>query len=268
MIPYINFDRFFPKIGPFELGGHTIGPIGIHMFGILVATGIIVGARLTQKRGRELGLTEEMVSSMISWSLICGFLFSHIFDVFAYQTFGLHPTLFEILNPFGGLSSYGGFAGAVGGLFAFCISKKQKVMPYADSLAFGLAAGWLFGRLGCFSAHDHPGHFTDFFLAVKYPDGVRHDLGLYEAIWSAGITAIFLLMFRKKQPLGIYVGLLTTAYAPVRFFLDFLRAEDTPNKDPRYFGLTPAQYGCIIVIFVGIGLLVWTKKHAARAQSA
>ena len=259
MIPYFNIK--FPSVGPFDLGGHQIGPISIHMFGILVATGIVVGSKLTIKRGRELGESEENVGSMISTSLLCGFIFAHIFDVFAYQTFGSHPTLWEILNPFGGLSSYGGFAGAVGGLYYWCWKHKKKVMPYADGLAYGLAAGWFFGRMGCFTAHDHPGRFTDFFLAVKYPDGARFDLGLLEALWSLSVTLVFLLLARAKQPLGLYVTILTIAYAPVRFALDFLRAEDVPNKDPRYLGLTPAQYGCVLVFFIGFALAAWTRKH-------
>jgi phosphatidylglycerol:prolipoprotein diacylglycerol transferase len=243
-----------------------LGPVTIHAFGVLVALGILVGARLTRKRGEELGLEPEMVAQMVTTILVCGFIFAHIFDVFAYQTKGPRPTLWEILNPFGGLSSYGGFIGALAGLFYWCWRHKQKVMPYADSLGYGLAAGWTFGRFGCFTAHDHPGHLTDFWLAVQYPEGARHDLGLYEALWALGVTLMFLALSRwKKQPLGLYVGLLTTLYGPVRFLLDFLRATDVAGADPRYGGLTPAQWLSVAVTFVGLGLLGWTWKNAQKA---
>jgi phosphatidylglycerol:prolipoprotein diacylglycerol transferase len=169
--------------------------------------------------------------------------------------------LWEIVNPFGGLSSYGGFIGAVGGLFYWCRKHKERVMPYADSLAFGLAPGWLFGRLGCFTAHDHPGRFTDFFLGVQYPEGTRHDLGLEEALWALGMTVLFLVLRRKVRPLGLYLSLLTIGYAPVRFALDFLRATDVAGADPRYLGLTPAQYGSLAVLVVGIGVAIWTGRH-------
>src|SRR5262249_40581196 len=147
---------------------------------------------------------------------------------------GAHPTLLDYINPLGGLSSFGGFMGALGGLFYWARRNRQPVMPYADSLAFGLAPGWMFGRFGCFSAPDHPGRRTDFFLAVRYPGGARHDLGLDEALWALGITLVFLWLARKDRPLGIYVTLLSLAYAPVRFAFDFLRATDTPGADPRY----------------------------------
>jgi phosphatidylglycerol---prolipoprotein diacylglyceryl transferase len=261
MIPWFNIN--FPPI-PFPI----IGNLTIHAFGILVATGILVGLRLTKKRGRELGLVDEHVDSMVTWSLVCGFICAHLFDVFAYQSFAARPRLIDIINPLSGFSSFGGFTGALIGLFAWCRHHRQPVMPYADSLAYGLATGWMFGRLGCFTAHDHPGRHTDFFLAVQYRDGARHDLGLDEALWAAAMSLLFALLRRRgKQPLGLYVTLLTIAYAPVRFGLDFLRATDVPEPDPRYFGLTPAQWGCILVLFAGIGLAIWTRRNQRRSAT-
>jgi phosphatidylglycerol:prolipoprotein diacylglycerol transferase len=233
------------------------GPFVIHIFGILVAIGILVGARWTRTRGRQLGLVDENVAAMITSALVGGFLFAHIFDVIAYQR-PEHFDFWEVINPFGGLSSFGGFSGALAGLFYWCYKKQQPVMPYADSLGYGLSIGWMFGRLGCFSAHDHPGRFTDFFLSVQYPDGARHDLGLDEALWAGLIAAIFFILARKPRPLGIYVTILTLAYAPVRFGLDFLRVADIAGADPRYLGLTPAQYGAIGVLAAG------TRSGAAQ----
>jgi phosphatidylglycerol:prolipoprotein diacylglycerol transferase len=264
MIPW--FDIQFPAI-PFP----RIGPVSIHAFGILVATGILVGAWLTKKRARELGLVDEMVASMVTTILICGFLFAHLFDVFAYQIYGSRPTIWQLLNPTQGFSSFGGFMGALAGLFYWCWRNKQPVMPYADSLGYGLATGWMFGRLGCFTAHDHPGRLTSFFLAVKYPvqeyGGTRFDLGLLEALWAMSVALIFAILRRKRRPLGIYVTILTLAYVPVRFGLDFLRATDLAIHDVRYGGLTPAQWGCLPALAAGIGLLIWTRMNMRR-QSA
>lgn len=261
MIPWFNIN--FPSI-PFLI----IGKLTIHAFGILVAIGILTGIRLTKKRARELGLVDERVDSMVTWVLVLGFIIAHLFDVVAYQTFGAHPRLIDIINPISGFSSFGGFAGALIGLFIWCRRYRQPVMPYADSLAYGLATGWMFGRLGCFTAHDHPGRLTSFFLAVQYPGGARHDLGLDEAIWAACVAGLFAwLRHRRKQPLGTYVSILTIAYAPVRFALDFLRATDVPEPDARYGGLTPAQWGCLLVLIAGIGLLVWTRRHWHASES-
>jgi phosphatidylglycerol:prolipoprotein diacylglycerol transferase len=243
----------------------SVGPVGIHAFGVLVAIGILVGTNLTRKRGRELGLSDVDTTSMVTTVLVCGFVLAHLFDVVAYQSAEGNVSLWAIINPFGGLSSFGGFAGALLGLAWWAYRHKQPRMPYADALAFGLAPGWMFGRLGCFTAHDHPGRITDFFLAVRYPSGTRHDLGLYEALWAGGLTALFFLLARKRRPLGIYVVLIAVAYAPIRFGLDFLRATDTPGADPRYWGLTPAQYGAAAALLAGVATARWILRNKASS---
>lgn len=247
----------------------SVGPLTLHAFGVLVGIGILVGVRATVRRGHELGLAEASVRSMTTTILVGGFIAAHLFDVVAYQTSEAPVSWIDVVNPFNGLSSFGGFAGAVAALFAWARWHGERVAPYADALAVGLAPGWLFGRLGCFTAHDHPGRRTDFFLGVHYPDGVRHDLGLDEALFAAAVTVVFLLLRRRERPVGTYPALLALTYAPVRFGLDFLRAHDLPGADARYLGLTPAQYGCVLLLGVGTFLfyatLAQSGAHAARA---
>ena len=257
MIPWIDFEL------------PSFGPLTVHTFGVLVAIGIIVGARATLRRGRELGLTDHSIRSMTTAILVGGFIAAHLFDVVAYQAGAGGVRWADVLNPFSGLSSFGGFAGAVATLFVWARVCGQRVAPYADSLAVGLAPGWLFGRLGCFTAHDHPGRHTSFVLGVRYPDGVRHDLGLDEAIFAAAMTVLFMVLRRRERPVGTYPAILALTYAPVRFGLDFLRAYDVAGADTRYFGLTPAQYGCVLLYGVGIVLahetLSASDAHAERA---
>ena len=234
----------------------------IHSFGVLVAIGILVGARLVRVRAKQIGLDDLAASSVATWVVVGGFIVGHLFDVVAYQPqvwsgFRLDwEHLKPIVNPASGLSSFGGFLGALIGLLSWARHYRQPILPFADSLMFGLAAGWTFGRLGCFSAHDHPGRLTDFFLAVKFPGGARHDLGLYEAIFAASLTGLFLWLYRKPRRIGTYVALGCVLYAPVRFGLDFLRAVDVSGADPRYFGLTPAQYGAVLLLLCGL-VLAW-----------
>jgi phosphatidylglycerol:prolipoprotein diacylglycerol transferase len=128
-------------------------------------------------------------------------------------------------------------------------------LQYADSVALGLSIGWIFGRTGCFTAHDHPGRHTSFFLAVRYPDGPRHDLGLYELLFTIVLAAFLFLYNRKPRPPGRIIGIAALTYAPVRFALDFLRATDVSRPDQRYFGLTPAQWACIATAALAVYLL-------------
>lgn len=277
MIPYLQI----PPIVVFDY------PL-IHPFGILVATGILAGAALTVRRGVRLGLQEEMIKNMIFWSLLCGFLLSHILDVIVYQD---HPTflatLKAIADPRTGLSSMFGFAGAVLGLVLWCRHHKEPILPYADSLAYGLAVGWMFGRLGCTVAHDHPGERTTFFLGMDYPcpnahcpnvpgeiihtgaEFRRHDMGFYEVLIAGALAAFYWLAEHFYKPrLGFFVAAIATYYGPVRFALDFLRVKDIPSADPRFFNLTPAHYAAIVVTIVGLVLIVRVQKIPANRPAA
>jgi phosphatidylglycerol:prolipoprotein diacylglycerol transferase len=133
-------------------------------------------------------------------------------------------------------------------------------MPFLNSLALGTAPGWAVARLGCVAVHDHPGRLTDFFLAVRFPDGARHDLGLDDFLVLSLLTVALHLLARLPRLEGRLAGVLAIGYAVPRFLLDFLRATDLPFTDGRILGLTPAQYVCAALIPVGIWLLL---RHAS-----
>src|SRR5690606_1339059 len=94
-----------------------------------------------------------------------------------------------------------------------------------------------------------------FVLAINFPQlGVRHDLGLYEAIFTLFICILFVGLRHKKYPAGTYLMIFCLLYAPVRFFLDSLRATDLAASDARFLSLTPAQYSSIATLIAGIYL--------------
>jgi phosphatidylglycerol:prolipoprotein diacylglycerol transferase len=71
------------------------------------------------------------------------------------------------------------------------------------------------------------------------------------------------------------LGFAFVAYAPVRFVLDFLRVpEGDPNfpgaSDPRYAGLTPAQWACFLALGYGAYLLKGSigKPYVRTAPAA
>lgn len=256
MIPYFTI----PSIPLF--GGKS--GLGIHAFGVLVASGILLGAWMMNRRARQLGLDRAHASSLATWLVVAGFIVAHIFDVLAYRTgeFLQRPWILVDPRTFS-ISSFGGFLGAAIGLVLWRRKYRQPVLGYADSATFGLAFGWFLGRLGCFTAHDHPGRLSDFVLAVRYPGGARHDLGFYEALFTLALCLFFLVLFRRPQKPGTYAAWICVLYAPVRFFLDFLRADDLPGADPRYLGLTPGQYSSLALLLSGLALIWYVRKRGA-----
>jgi len=225
----------------------------IPIFRTLVSVGILAGMWATRKRAGQLGIEDSILPVML-WAVGVGLPFSHVFDVLTYHTaaFQANPLIVFSLQHAWSISSYGGFLGALVTVALWTKYRDLPLLPYLDALAVGITVGFLFGRLGCFFVHDHIGRHTHFFLSVAFPDGQRHDLGLDEFLLCFILSVWFLVFMRKLRPAGTYLMLVSLIYGPIRFFLDFLRAEDIPVPDSRYFGLTPAQYCSIAVTFTGL----------------
>ena len=218
---------------------------------MLVALGFIVGSKMSMMYARKHGLKADAIQDSSTLCLIFGFLGAHLFHVIAYEPSSILNNPVRLVQVWSGLSSYGGFIGAIVAMGVYFYRKRIKFLPYTDALMFGLLIGWIFGRIGCFTAHDHPGKLSNFFLAVQYPGGARHDLGLYECLFTIVLLAIFCALWKLgfDRIKGFLCYIISGLYASVRFFLEFLRANDSYHVEKRYYSLTPAQYVSLLVFF-------------------
>ena len=253
MIPYIAQ----PKL--------SLGPITIHAFGVLVALAMIVGMRFVRRRAVVDGLDPLIADRLVTWILIGGFIGAHLVDRFVYFPRVTLENPITIVKFWEGLSSFGGFIGAIVGALLFF--HREPSLPrwrYLDAVAYGFPFGWIFGRLGCSVAFDHPGRETHFFLSEKDAFGVqRHNLGFDEALYTILISALFYYLGRKGRRVpGFFVAVLAIVYAPVRFLFDFLRTVDV-----RYLGLTPGQWGSLALVGVGVLLLRRAQKKGEAEAS-
>ena len=251
MIPYLH-------IPPFKLGPLTIEP-----FGIFVALGIILAARLLTRQAEREGLDATPLQDYAPWGVGVGIVAGHLLHLFAYHPEELSKSPFQIFKVWDGLSSFGGLMGGILAAVVFFRVRKLRFRDYADAFALAVAPGWAVARLGCFAVHDHPGVRTDFFLAVNFPGGPRHDLGMYDALYLFALTG--LLWGLRHTLRGRLLPLLALLYAAGRFFFDTLRATDLSYVDARYLGLTPAQYGCFALVAFGLWGLVRWQPPAPRS---
>lgn len=243
-----------------------LGPLPLHAFGALVAVAVVVGTKFSRMRAQRVGLDPKHVEGMLTWVLVGGFVGGHVLDLLFYEPHEVLAHPLKLLKIWDGLGSFGGFVGAILGATAYVRHKKlEHAFRYVDAIAYGFPFGWIFGRLGCFLAFDHPGRPSTFFLAEVYRDGVsRHNLGLEEALLTVVLAAFFFVAERRKdRPTGWFVGWLALLYAPMRFLLDSLRIGDT-----RYLGLTPAQYGSIALGLFGAAMIAWVSRHEPQPRVA
>lgn len=235
-----------------QLPVYDLGPIPLDPWGILVTIGFMTGLEVARARGIRLGLDVRDVVDGLVFTVLSGFVVGHLVHVFAYNPQKLAEDPWLWAKVWAGFSSFGGFLGAVIGISLFFkLIRPRSFWPHADTIMFGFPFGWLFGRLGCFSVHDHRGIKSDFFLAVDFPGGPRLDMGLIEAIWTLGIVLVFLALRNRPYKPGIFAVLWCWIYAPGRFVMDFFRNADLATADVRWAGLTPAQWGCIVLVLAG-----------------
>lgn len=245
--------------------------IPIHPFGVLVATGVIIGSSLTVKRAAERGLDRTKMESFISWILGFGFVLSHVLDELMYRPQEVMKNPLVLLQIWVGISSFGGFIGGVVGALLWSRETKERVLPYLENVAAIFPISWIFGRSGCSVAHDHIGRKSTEWFAVNFPaymGGPRLDLGLLELTATIPIAAFIYWYARKPRPEGSILALLCLIYAPIRYVLDSQRAIDIHDPDARYLGLTPGMWLSMGLLAVGLALLAHSRKASSQPVAA
>nr|HEX4317690.1 prolipoprotein diacylglyceryl transferase family protein [Kofleriaceae bacterium] len=195
-----------------------------------------------------------------------------------------------------GIASYGGFVGGAFGFAFYVWWKKLPARLMADVTLCGLLPAFTIGRMGCSVVSDHIGSAVApdawySFLAMDYPttgddrlgpitelaaqhhDWIHNDhifawnLGLVELMYLIPVNIIVLYFaFRaRKRVNAAFITVLTgLMYAPVRFFLDFLRPEES---DPRHYGLTFAQWASILAFGIAVFVLGRIMRSGEAAKT-
>ncbi len=277
-----------------------LGPVVLDSWALLVSLGFIIGLEISRARGIKQGLQVRDVVDSAVFVVGMGFVVGHLVHVLAYNPQQLEEQgVMALIKVWAGFSSTGGFLGAVVGAVLLFVAfprwlgptrdrmqaagkegvvrnvvewmaRERGFWPHADALVFGFPFAWTFGRLGCFSAHDHVGKVSEFALAVNFPassyGGPRHDLGLYEAMWTAVIAATFYALRKRRVQPGFFLALWCAMYFPARFGLEFLRNTDLRGADVRWIGMTPAQWGSMVLFAGGVWIATRTWSSPATAE--
>jgi phosphatidylglycerol:prolipoprotein diacylglycerol transferase len=273
-MPLLAAIPFF-ELRVYDLAIPGVGVVPIDPWATLVCIGFVVGLEIARSRAIRLGLDVRDVVDGAVFTVLSGFLVGHVVTVLFYFPERLQEDgVMSLLRVWEGFSSTGGFIGAVLGAWVFYrYVRPRPALRHADVICFGFPFGWFFGRLGCGVVHDHVGRLTTFPLAMdfdhgfgwwadgsRFVDGIRHELGLYEAVLLLPICALFVWWGRTDRPPGFFLGWFGALYAPMRFVLDALRNVDLDHQDARYLGLTPAQYAMVVLFVASVALLARVRR--------
>ena len=160
----------FPNLG-LELNnvpsGFTVFGFYIAFYGVIIATGMILGVLMAQWQAKRTGQNPELYLDFALYAIILSVIGARLYYVaFAWSEFSSDPI--QILNlRTGGLAIYGGVITAIITGYAYCKIKKISFTVLADTGILGLLVGQIIGRWGNFFNKEAFGKFTDGFFAMQ-----------------------------------------------------------------------------------------------------
>ncbi|WP_336249971.1 prolipoprotein diacylglyceryl transferase [Stomatohabitans albus] len=263
-----------PPISEFHLG-----PLTVHMYGLIIATGVIIAATWMRKRYVAAGGDGEFADNIAFWGILAGFLGGRIGYVIVRMTalnaqgeivkgyYLEHPE--KILAVWeGGLAIFGGLI--LGGLTVYYLIKRANKSPglLFDALAPALPVAQAMGRWGNYFNQELYGGPTDlpWKLFIEPPfrrPGYEqfeyfHPTFLYESLGNI-IISLTLLRLEKtgKVPRGGLIWCYGIGYGILRFCMELLRTDTSF----RILGLSRNAWVAMITAAVSIAVLVWLQRR-------
>ncbi|HSQ88065.1 prolipoprotein diacylglyceryl transferase [Romboutsia sp.] len=239
----------------------SIFGIDVMWYGVLMATGMILGTLIALKEAKRVGIKEDDVLDLAIIAIPIGLLSARLYYViFNWEYYSQNTS--QILNfRGGGMAIHGALIGGILTGYIFTRIKKMNFLKIADIVIIGMPLAQAIGRWGNFINGEAHGGPTNLPWAIVV-DGVKvHPTFLYESIWDLGIF-IFLWIFRnKKQYEGQIIVYYVTLYSLGRFFIEGLRTDSLMIGPLRM-----AQVISLIGVVGGIVAHIYLSKRKNKVK--
>ena len=274
-----------PPLDPILI--HITPTFGIHWYGILIVTGVMLGALYASWRTQQDGESPDHVWNGLIIAVVLAIIGARIYHVFSEPEGGMVGWSYYRRNPIeivkiwqGGLGIYGAIVGGVLGVVLYAWRAKLQPLQWLDYGAPGLALGQAIGRWGNFINQELYGPPTELpwgliidpqhrivpynDLAAYPPETLFHPTFLYESVWSLLVFVVLASIALKLKDrllpgdtlLGYAIG-----YPLGRFFVEFLR------PDAWMIGpIAAAQLFAIIFVAVATAAIVVRHVRARRTS--
>lgn len=209
----------------------SIGPVTIHMYGLLFGMGYVAAYLICCRRAKKAGLSEDILWGI----LICAVFGTLIGSRLLYCIVNVSDILKDpsILWDFrNGYVVYGGIIAGVFFGIVYCKKKRVSFLKYFDLVMPSVSVAQGIGRIGCFFAGCCYGRETDFWLHIVYTrsDFAPNNVPLVptQLISSAGNFAIAAVLFwysKRSGKDGMVGALYMILYSLGRFVIEMYRAD-------------------------------------------
>jgi prolipoprotein diacylglyceryl transferase len=235
----------------------------IYWYGILFATGFILGYLLAKYMCKKENLPTEKLDALLFYVFIGTLVGARLFHVCFYQPNYYFNNPVEIICIWkGGLASHGGSIGAILALLYFCYKNPEfKLIWMLDHLCIptGLVAALI--RIGNFMNSEIVGKPTgnDYGIIFDRLDSVTplHPVQLYESISYFLIFLVLLAAYLagKDKNRGLFIGIFLFMVFGIRFILEIFKANQAEYEIAMNQWLSN-YISCPIFITVGMLLSI------------
>lgn len=230
----------------------------IRWYGILIASGVLIGTILAIREARRIGFDEELILDLLIWEVPLCLIGARLYYViFSWDLYKDNPI--EALNiRHGGLAIHGALITAIIVAIIFTRIKKINFWTLADICGPSLILAQAIGRWGNYINQEAYGVPTDLPWGIMV-NGVKvHPTFLYESIWNF-LVFLFLIWYRKnkKKEEGEVFLLYLSLYSFIRFFIEGLRIDSLMWGQFRV-----AQIVSIIGFFIPLIIFYMKRKKS------
>ncbi len=249
--------------------------LNVHMYGVMIAVGLLVAFTILYPLGRKNGLSEKFLDFCFFNGLCAvmagigsAILFQAIYDYIENPELGFHLD--------SGMTFIGGLIGGVVFFLAVYFILRPRLngrlLPLLPVAPCIITVAHAFGRVGCFFAGCCYGRETDSVFGVQFPRLLHkvHPTQLYEAFFLFalfGLLTFLCVKYQYRHNMSLYL----VCYGIFRFFLEYVRGDDRG----QFLGttLSPSQFWSVCMVVLAIGLyclleFLYAKFPPAKVATA
>lgn len=247
----------------------TLGPFHLRWYGVLFATGFLIGFYIMQHIYRREQRPEKDLDTLLGYILIGTIVGARLGHCFFYEPeyYLAHPI--EIIKIWeGGLASHGGTIGVFLALFLYSRKRpNQSFLWLADRLAIPTALTASLIRLGNLFNSEIYGKITDVpwaFIFERVDPHPRHPTQIYEAAAYLVLFILLRILYRRgtydKWAIGRPLGLFLLWVFGWRVLIEWVKEP----QEAFSLGIPYLNMGQLLSFpFLAIGLYLLLRKRAS-----
>ena len=249
--------------------GFTIGPLQVHVYGLMYVLGIIAAVALTMRLWERRGGDRELVTDVALWGVPAGLIGGRLYFVVTTWREVPHEWWGPLAVWQGGLGIWGGIAaGTLAGVWRLRRSGAD-VAAFLDCAAPGLLVAQAIGRIGNYFNQELFGGPTTLPWALEIdrehrPDGYDafasfHPTFLYELLFNLGLAAALVVLVRRGRvrPPGVF-ALYVAGYSGFRIFEEMLRVDPALHL----LGMRLNFFVAIALCLSGLAWFAYTQRRS------